>query len=323
MLWKMALLLCPIQRVNEKNQRLIFFGKYAGYAGMIETLHAFGKKLKLQGIDNSFEEIKQAFEYNSVEEAKSHIRHIGKKIRKTGLPSPGIFGFTGYGNVSQAAQEILDLMPVKAITPDDLESHFDIAENDTNHLYKVVFAEQDMVKSISGPFNLQEYYDHPEKYKSQFHKYLPFLSVIVNCIYWTEAYPRLLTKKYLANNPDIELSIIGDISVDIDGSIEITNKATYPDHPTYTYNPHDATYHDGIIKNGISIMAIDNLPCEFPKESSSEFSKILKEFIPGIINLDFDVPFRELSLPEPIKKALILQNGELTDDYQYMNKFIK
>ena len=309
--------------VNEKNQRLIFFGKYAGYAGMIETLHAYGKKLKLQGIDNPFEEVKQAFEYSSVEEAKNHIQNIGIKFLKMGIPSPGIFGFTGYGNVSKAAQEILDLLPVKTITPGDLESQYDLAGKDANHLYKVVFGEKDMVKPKSGPFILQDYYDHPEKYSSQFHKYLPYLSVIVNCIYWTEAYPRLLTKQYLANNPDIKLSLIGDISVDIDGSIEITNKATYPDHPSYTYNPHDNTYHEGIIKEGISIMAIDNLPCEFPKESSSEFSKILKEFIPGIINANFDVPFKELSLPEPIKKALIVQNGELTDDYKYMSEFIK
>jgi alpha-aminoadipic semialdehyde synthase len=69
-------------------------------------------------------------------------------------------------------------------------------------------------------------------------------------------------------------------------------------------------------------MAVDNLPCEFPKESSKEFSSILKNYVPEIVNEDFNKPFEELSLSYPIKKALVLQNGELTKDYLYLKKYL-
>ncbi|NOZ08147.1 MAG: hypothetical protein GXO91_04620 [FCB group bacterium] len=308
--------------VDEKNRRLIFFGRYAGYAGMIETLHAFGEKLKRQGISNPFEAVKQAYEYNSVEDAKEHIREIGRSITDQGLASPGVFGFAGYGNVSQAAQEIFDLLPHKVITPAELKTVDEQASADNYFLYKVVFKEADMVKPTEGEFLLQDYYDHPEKYVSKFEEYLPHLTVLVNCIYWTEAYPRLITMEYLRKNPSLPLAVIGDISVDIDGSIEATYKATYPDMACYTFNPTTLEYKDAILPDGLTIMAIDNLPCEFPKESSAAFSHVLKKLLPEIIKADFQLPTKELELPFSIKKALILHRGELTADYHYMKQYL-
>ncbi len=308
--------------VDENNRRLIFFGRYAGYAGMLETLHAFGRKLKLQGISNPFEAVKQAYEYSSVEAAKEHIREIGRSITGRGLASPGVFGFAGYGNVSLAAQEIFDLLPHKVISPAELKNIDAQASADNFFLYKVVFKEADMVKPIEGEFFLQDYYDHPEKYVSKFEEYLPHLTVLINCIYWTEAYPRLLTLEYLRKNPGLALAVIGDISVDIDGSIEATYKATYPDKACYTFDPNLLEYSDGITAKGLTIMAIDNLPCEFPKESSAAFSHVLKDLLPEILKADFQLPTEDLKLPFAIKKALILHRGELTDDYHYMKQYL-
>ena len=290
---------------------------------MIETLHAYGKKLSLQGIQNPLEQVKQAYEYDSVEEAKSHIRIIGEEIKQSGLPAPAVFGFTGYGNVSQAAQEILDLLPVVEIIPDDLSSQYELASRDTRNVYKVVFREEHIVKRKTGDFELQDYYNHPENYTSCFTQFLPFLSVVVNCIFWTEDYPRLITREYLSRDTQIPLIVIGDISVDIEGSIEITNKATYPDKACYTFDPAKNTYEDGIADGGISIMAIDNLPCEFPRESSAAFSEILKRYIPEILNADYHQPMEDLELSYPIKKALILKKGVLTTEYQYMEEFLR
>ncbi len=308
--------------VDEKNRRLIFFGRYAGYAGMIETLHALGKKLELQGITNPLSEIHQAYEYNCVQDAKDHIREIGKKITDLGLESPGIVGFAGYGNVSQAAQEIFDLLPHKEITPAELKTIDRQASAEKYFLYKVVFKESDMVEPVNGEFILQDYYDHPENYRSKFKEYLPHLTVLVNCIYWTEAYPRLITMDYLKANPDLGLSVIGDISVDIEGSIQATYKATYPDKACYTFDANTLEYTDGITSAGLTIMAIDNLPCEFPKESSAAFSHVLKDLLPDILKADFQLPAEELELPNSIKKALILHQGELTADYRYMNQYL-
>ena len=296
---------------------------------MVSTLLEDAQKMKLKGIDSPLAQIKQAYEYKSLEDAKAHIKQIADQITKTGLPkelSPLVVGFAGYGNVSQGAQEILDILPIKKICPDQLDDIRNQEDNDCHTIYKVVFKEQDMVKPLSGEFELQDYYDHPEKYDSIMEQHLPKIDILVNCIYWTEKYPRLVTKDYLkeqaASGSDSNLSVIGDISCDIEGSIEITKDATMPDHACFTYFPETDTFEDGIPADGITVMAIDNLPCEFSKESSMFFSNVLKEFANDIICEDFTNSFEELDLPYPIKKALILHNGQLTKDYTYMEKFI-
>jgi len=315
--------------VNEKNQRLIFFSTHAGYAGMIETLFAFGQKMKKKGLDSPLAQIKQAFEYQSLEDAKAHIKQISSQISEKGLSgalSPLIIGFAGDGNVSQGAQEIIDILPVKEIRPDQLDNIRNQENPDCHTIYKVIFREQDMVKPLSGEFELQDYYDHPEKYESTMEQHLSKIDILVNCIFWTEKYPRLVTKDYLKNQAisraDTYLSVIGDISCDIEGSIEITKKSTMPDHACYTYFAETDTFEENIPAKGITVMAIDNLPCEFSKESSMFFSNILKAFANDIICADFDESYEKLDLPYPIKKALILHKGQLTSDYTYMEKFI-
>lgn len=315
--------------VDEKNRRLIFFGKYAGLAGMVETLFGMGQKLKLQGFDTPLEKIKQAYSYNSVEEAKDHISGIGKEIEETGFPpelSPFVFAFAGYGNVSRGAQEIFDLLPYKSMSIDVLELNYENFSADNHIFYKVILKEEDLVKRKTGQFDLTEYYNKPELYVSKFEEYAENIKVLINCIYWTEKYPRLLTKEYLKNQAAFlkypNLGMIGDISCDIDGSIEITHKVTMPDNPSFTYFGGEDRFVDGISAGGVSVMAVDNLPCEFPKESSEAFSEVLLDFVSGISGTDYSSEFSSLTLPDPAKRALILHRGELTDDYEYMKSFI-
>jgi alpha-aminoadipic semialdehyde synthase len=316
--------------LDEQNRRLIFFGPFAGLAGMVETFHALGQKFKLQGFRTPLEKIKQAYEYDSLEEAKKEIETIGKEIEKNGIPAalcPLVVGFAGYGNVSRGAQEIFNLLPHKTISAQVLGEMYETFSADNYNLYKVVFNEEDMVRAKHGEFELQDYYDHPEKYESRFETYLPYLGILVNCIYWTEDYPRFVTKEYLRNQTvlrsNLTLKVIGDISCDIDGAVEITHKATKPDNPTYTYFADKDRYEDGTRRTGVTVMAVDNLPCEFSRESSREFSRVLKNFVNDLAVEDFDRGFEQLGLPYPLKKSLILHQGRLTNDYLYMKKFIK
>ena len=309
--------------VDKNKRRLIFFGKYAGLAGMIETLHSFSQKLSTEGKSFGLENVKQAFEYASVEEAKEQITKIGSFIKNNGMPKidkPIIIGFAGYGNVSQGAQEIFDLLPHQEISPDELSNNYNSLK-DTNIFYKVVFKEKDLVQSKHGEFDLQEYYTEPHKYISIFEQYLLNLNVLVNCIYWSEEYPRLVTKDFLQNIPTSALSVVGDISCDIDGSIEFTHKATYPDTPTFTYLPKTDSFVNGANVNGVTVMSVDNLPCEFPRESSRAFSIVLKDFVKDIASTNFNNNFNDLTLPAPIKEALILHKGQLTKKFEYLNEF--
>ncbi|UCF49954.1 MAG: hypothetical protein JSU91_00295 [Thermoplasmatales archaeon] len=312
---------------DEKGRRLIFFGKYAGYAGMIDTLWAYGQRMKWKGIKSPISEIKRTIDYRNLDDTRDHFNRIAEKIKKEGISesiSPLVVGFAGYGNVSMGAQEILDILPVKEIAPKKINT---IEKNPSNKvIYKVVFKEEDIVEPIkeNKKFDLQDYYNNPHLYQSIFHSYLEHLSILMNCIYWSNKYPRLITEEFVKKNysNQFKLQVIGDISIDINGAIEFTKIATTPDNPVFVYNPFNEDIIDGYKGDGIAVIAVDNLPCELPKESSIEFSNSLMSFIPSIVRADFSVDFEKLNLPSEIKKAVILYQGILTPDYSYINKYL-
>jgi alpha-aminoadipic semialdehyde synthase len=317
--------------VDEKGRRLIFFGKHAGIAGMIDTLWALGQRLSWEKIPNPFKQIKIAHQYESLTRAKEEISEVGKKIKSDGLDKsllPFICGISGYGNVSHGVQEVLDLLPIKEISPNEIFPLVEGAEYSKNHIYKVVFKEEHTVEPIfsADRFELQDYYDHPEKYRSKFETYIPHLSLFMNCIYWDKRYPKLVTKKYLkqlyADKEKPRLRVIGDISCDIEGSVECNLKWTEPDKPIYVYDPFEDKAIDGYEGNGPVVLAVDNLPCEISKEASIYFSQVLKPFIPEIVKADFSVDFGQCNLPPPIKNAVIVYHGELTPNYRYLKNHL-
>lgn len=311
--------------VDINGRRLVFFGRFAGLAGMVDTLWALGRRLKWEKKESVFSDVKKTVDYHDLSSIEQHLVKIGKKIEKKGVCgylTPLIFGFAGYGNVSKGAQEILDLFPVEEIRPSQIETVFDNPSNRV--VYKVVFKEEDMVEPKHGDFELQDYYKHPEKYKPAFHRYIPFLTVLMNCVYWDERYPRLITKDFVIENirDDFRLKVVGDISVDINGAVEFTEKSTTPDMPVFVYDPLTDTFEDGFTSEGIVVMAVDNLPCELPRDSSKAFSESLWRFVPEIVNTGYEKKFEDLKLSSEIKNALILHKGKLTPNYEYINKFL-
>ena len=148
----------------------------------------------------------------------------------------------------------------------------------------------------------------------------------MNCNYWDEKYPRLLTKDYVrrlySGNIKNKLKIIGDISCDIEGGIECTIQSTQPDAPVYVYDVVDGTAIPGWEGNGPCILAVDNLPAEFPWESSMYFSGVLKNYIPALSTANLDSSLEELPLPHEIKQAIIIYKGEFTPDFRYMEQFV-
>jgi len=316
---------------DKRGRRLIFFGKYAGLAGMIDTLWALGKRLQWEKVPNPFRKIRQAYRYESLNHAAEVIDEVGDKIKTEGLPDslvPFVCGFAGYGHVSRGAQEIYDLLPTQEITPEELLGFGKNSKYSKNHVYKVVFKEEDMVEPISPrhSFELQDYYDHPEKYRSKFSSYVPHLTVLMNCIYWEKRYPRLITKRYLkrlfSSGARPHLRVIGDISCDIGGAVECTLKATDSGNPIYVYDPLKEKVADGYRGQGPVILAVYNLPCELPRESSAYFSNVLRKYVPEIARADYTVPFDHLRLPESVKNAVIVYRGELTPNYSYIEKFL-
>ncbi len=315
--------------VDEQGKRLIFFGRYAGMAGMINSLWALGQRLKEFGFASNLSRLKQAHCYHTLKEAKDDISGIGQLIAENGIPHelrPFVIGFAGYGNSSQGAQEIIGLLPVKEISPEKLMELHRRKKLPDNIVYKVIFKEEDMAEHIHGePFDLHDYYANPQNYKSKFEQYLPYLSLFVNCIYWDKRYPKLITRdslKRLFSKGQPRLTVIGDISCDVNGSVEATVKPTEIDDPIYVYHPETGEITMGHKGDGMLVMAVDILPAELPRNSSDGFGDVLVNFVKPIADADFDENFEDLDLPKAIKKALILHKGEFTPEYKYMEEFL-
>jgi saccharopine dehydrogenase (NAD+, L-lysine-forming) len=314
--------------IDEKNRRLVFFGNWAGMAGISDTFRILGKRLELEGLKpNPFKEMKPTLKLKGVSGLENEFYKLGERIKEQGLPkklTPFIIGFAGYGNVSRGAQKIFDLLPHISINPEDLSK---VPIN--NHvLYKCVFKEEHMVESrdTSSQFQLNDYYEHGSaKYRGIFHKHIPYLTVLLNCIYWTKKYPRLVTKQFIRshwNEEKRKLRIIGDISVDMEGAIEFTTITTTPEKPAFTYIIAEDRPEIGIEGNGPVVIAVDNLPCELPRESSTSFSETLLQFVPTLSQTDFTVPFDQLILPKELKDAIIVYQGELVKNYEYLTQYL-
>jgi len=313
---------------DEKNRRLVFFGKFAGNAGMVDTLHGLGQRLNQQyNIETPFLKIKHSYQYESIADAIDQISVIGKEIEQHGLPAeitPLNIFLLGYGHVAQGCQEILAALPILKVSPDQLEEYSKNYED--NKIYLTVFKEENLVERKDGAkFELLDYFRNNSAYKSHLEKYLKYCSVYMNAIYWTSQCPVFLPNSYLKevqnNNP--KLIIIGDITCDIKGSVQATVKSTWPDNPVFILNSETEKETDGYKGEGFAIMAVDNLPCEFPKEASDCFSEALMPFVEQMLLNDYSKTINDSTLPNEIKSACITHHGELEENYKYLEEFLK
>jgi alpha-aminoadipic semialdehyde synthase len=326
---------------DEQGRRLIFFGRHAGVAGALETLWALGRRLAWEGIATPLAELRHAYEYRDVAGAKEAVARVGQMIASQGLPAeitPLTIGVAGYGNVAAGAWEILNLLPVEVVEPAALADVTTGPGASRYVVYATTFREEHTVaprpefepplappEHSGAGFDLQRYYAHPEEFRSIFEQYLPHLTALVNGIYWDARYPRLVTVAYLRElfgQGKPRLRVVGDISCDIEGSIECTVRSTGPDEPVFVYNPLTGKATGGYEGDGVVVMAVDILPSELPRDASNDFSRVLLDYIPAIVAADYAVPFEELALPSEIERAVIVHQGELTPTYRYIEQYL-
>jgi len=335
MLKRMMDLGCTIidyeKMVDDKGRRVLYFGNYAGHAGMIDTLWTLGRRLAAQGIDSPFTMLHPTHRYESLVDAREAVGQLAWKLVQQGPPpelGPIVFGFFGYGHVSQGAQEIFDILPVESIRPADLPLLFKGQGRTHRNLYKAVFHEEDMVRPIDArkPFDLQDYYAHPQAYQPVVEDLVPYLTAVVNGIYWTPKFPKYITKPFLkklySGDAPPRLRVVGDITCDINGSIECTIQATDSENPVYVYDPFEDKALPGFAGRGPAVLAVYNLPAELPLEASTYFSGKLKEHIPALASARFDKPFAECGLSDALRRAVILYRGKLTPDYAYLGEYV-
>ncbi|XP_021342744.1 alpha-aminoadipic semialdehyde synthase, mitochondrial-like isoform X2 [Mizuhopecten yessoensis] len=329
--------------VDDKGQRVVAFGKYAGVSGMINILHGLGLRLLALGHHTPFLHIGPSHNYTNTEMARRAVRDAGYEIALGRLPKsigPLTFIFTGSGNVSQGAQEVFQEFPFEYIEPEHLPN---VAKHgSTSKLYAcVVSRDSHFVRKDGGKFNAEEFELDPSKFLSVFsHKIAPYASVIVHGIYWDPSAPRLLTipdaktllrhdeSPWLPSTPGCpqlphRLLAICDISADPGGSIEFMQECTTIDSPFCLYDADHNINTESFAGDGVLICSIDNMPAQIPKEATDFFGSLLLPYIEDMIISDAVKPMDDYQSSPIVKNAVIASNGKLTEPFEYITELRK
>ncbi len=311
---------------NDDGNRLIFFGRQAGQAGMLNTLWALGQRLEVHGLKSPFANLKQARFYEDLSEGLEEVAMVRAAIESGGLPDllqPFVCGITGTGNVAAGAGEVLAALNPLEITVSELEAG--VALENPHRIHLVVFDEEHLYRrQDGGKFIREDFRQNPEGYESALEDHLDNITMLVTGHFWDARYPKIISKDSVASmferNDMPRLQVIGDVSCDPEGGIEVTLKATYPDNPCFVYHPDSRTMTDGFDGEGLLIMAVEILPTELANDSSRVFSAALKQFLPAVLDADFGRDFKTLDLPPEFKRAVIAHQGSLTPDWAHLLK---
>ena len=324
---------------TDKNIRLVTAFTYnAGYAGMVDSLWTLGKRLQIKGIPNPFELIHQAIDEEHLNNAKESFKLAASKIESKGTPEelpPIIVCILGKGKTAAGVREMFDILPHEDISLGQLKDTYQNGSRKKLYALHIDIEEIYRLKSDSkfppeeyNKLNVRDkwqvYFDHPEFFETNLDTVLPYITVLMNCIIWSAKFPRTTTKSLIKKIYKIDktLQVIGDITCDPNGSIEFS-KERWIDDPVYIYNPENESITDGFEGDGIAVMAVTNLPCEFSVDASIQFAGDLTPFYKNIVSADYNKSIADSELAPEIKNAVIMWKGEFTEEFKYMKEFIE
>jgi len=319
--------------VHQNRQRVLTaFTYFAGYAGMADSLWTLMKRQPIFPVQN----LKQAIAYQNLQELFDSLDTLALQIEETGTDPSGpplICAFLGNGKTSTGAQTIFDKLPVKEISLENLEETFTMGSRkfvyklvlDITEMYRLKKEYQPDYGQLENQDMMNLYFQHPDYFESNMDQIFPYCTMWMNCIIWSEKFPRLITraqaKKWYATHQ--ELQVIGDITCDPEGAIQFSAE-TWIDDPVFVYNPQSNESTQGFEEPGIAVMAVTNLPCEFAGDASTQFSQDFEPLVSPMLAADFHADtLEEAGLPFEIATACILWKGRFTSQYQYMEEYLK
>ena len=254
---------------DKHNKRIIGFGRYAGIVGAYNAFLTLGLQQKTYDLK------------------AAHLCHdrkeVEQELQKVQVPKNFRCVLTGFGKVGHGAREIIALLPIKEVSPEAyLEQTFDypvFTHLDTEDYFK---------RSSDAAFDKGEFYSNPERYQSAFGSYAQKSDMYIPCHFWSSKSPLILTNEMLrsANN---RIKLVADISCDIAGPVACTIRPSKIGDSFYGYDPQTGKEVPFEQHGAIAVMAVDNLPCELPKDASIDFGKqLLKNVFPPLLNEDPD-----------------------------------
>ena len=280
--------------VDANNTRLIGFGRYAGIVGAYNGIRAFGLKFELFSLPKA--------------ETLANQTALITQLKKPILPPIKIV-LSGKGKVAFGAKEMLDGMKIKEVSVSDY-----LSKKYTYPVYTMIDV-QDYNRHQSGiAFNKSEFYAHPEHFTSNFERFTTVSDIFMAGHFYGNGAPEILTREMLAA-PNCKIKVVADISCDIDGPIACTLRASTIANPSYGYLASEHKEVDMFHPSAIVVMAVDNLPCELPKDASEGFGEMfLEHVIPAFFNGDAS---------EVLAKAKITENGKLTPRFSYLQSYLE
>lgn len=280
--------------VNEQGFRLIGFGRYAGIVGAYNGFRAWGLKYEAWQIPKAGPLPNQAALIN--------------ELKQIELPNIKIL-LTGSGKVSNGAREMLDAMAIKKVSVSDYLN---------NTFNEPVYCKIDVLdynkrkdgKVIDDVF---DFFNHPEEYESNFMRFAKVTDYYIAGHFYGDGSPYLYTREDVKSK-DFNIKVVADVSCDVDGPVATTLRASTIADPIYGYDPETEQEIDYKSENAITVMAVDNLPCELPQDASEGFGEqFLQHVIPAFFNNDKD---------GVLQRAKITENGKLADRFSYLQDYV-
>lgn len=275
-------------------KRIIAFGRWAGIVGAYNGIYAFGERYNLFHLRRACD----CFDLDD-------LRLEFAKVR---LPPVKII-LTGGGRVTKGAMEVLMGMGIRKVSPRQfVEEHFDFP------VFAQLNARNYNIKRDKSAFSRNQFYTEPQLYEGSFLPYARHADILIATAYWAPAAPVLFTREDIMRD-DFKISVIADITCDIEGSIPSTKKPSTIDDPLYDYNPSDDQVENPLTDEGnITVMAIDNLPCELARDASDSFADTLVEkVLPELLGGDEN---------GVIERATLAAGGSLTAKYAYLQDYV-
>ncbi len=279
--------------LNDKGYRLIGFGRYAGIVGSYNAFRTWGLKSDTFTLPKA--------------ETLSSQKSLELELSKVQLPNIKIV-LTGNGKVGKGAKEILDAMQIKEVSVKEyLHQVFDEPVYVQLDVLDYNKRKDDQVKDI------YDFFSNSKEYESNFMRFAKVSDLYIAGHFFGDGAPYIFTRED-AKSKDFNIKVVADISCDIDGPVASTIRSSTIADPIYGYHPE--TEQESNYKNAdtIAVMAVDNLPCELPKDASEGFGEMfLTHVIPAFFNNDHD---------GILERARMTKNGKLTERYAYLQDYV-
>jgi len=274
------------------NNRIIGFGRYAGVVGAYNGILGYGLKYDL-------------FRLKPAHLCRDRAE-MEEELKRVKLPNIKIV-LTGGGRVANGVIETLSALRIRKVTPEEF-----LMASFREPVYCQLNPRDYVERANDKNFDLQDFFKNPEHFVSKFKPFTKVADLYLSAHFWDPRAPRMFEIKDL-KEPDFHISVIADITCDIDGSVPTTIRASTIAQPFYGYNIVNEKEDLPFNKDTICIMAVDNLPCELPRDASDDFGKDLTErALASLIESDED---------KIIERATICKDGKLMPAFEYLKDY--